>query len=373
MSRSICLSLFLYTGISLAEEFSKEVRTLDSYRVARAPVIDGNLDDDAWKDAAKTGEFRTLGGKGLSKSKTEVMTCWDTDKLYVAYICHEPKMELLTEHYPGYQGPFSWGAQTDELELFIQPFRDEAAYFQFTASAAAELYHRFSAAPKTDNKYRWNIEVKTAKLKDRWQAELAIPFTGLTYKTEGHHYGMTPSDGDRWGITFARFSVPVGEEWSSWNAGTFHRKGPLGQLTFRERKPNPTIQPETAMASTVGKKLFRVRMDNSAPGAVRVSMKIEVEETVSKKDVVLTPRGTKIDSIPYQISGHGEVALSFAASMKGKVFKKGVILHRVEGTESKLKESLTRAKSFLKELPGDAALQKFQKEADGVRTVNLQD
>ena len=96
MSRSICLSLFLYTGISLAEEFSKEVRTLDSYRVARAPVIDGNLDDDAWKDAAKTGEFRTLGGKGLSKSKTEVMTCWDTDKLYVAYICHEPNMELLT-------------------------------------------------------------------------------------------------------------------------------------------------------------------------------------------------------------------------------------------------------------------------------------
>lgn len=177
----LCISFLLVGRITPAEDYSKEKRQLESLRVAAPPVIDGKLQDEAWQGAAKAADFRTLGGKALSKSKTEVMTCWDTDKLYIAYICHEPRMELLAANYPGYQGPFSWGAGTDELELFIQPFLDLPAYFHFASSAAGELYHRFSAAPKTDQQYRWNVQVKTVRLKDRWQAELAIPFTELRY------------------------------------------------------------------------------------------------------------------------------------------------------------------------------------------------
>ena len=362
MNKSICLLFFVWVGVVLAEDYSKETRQLESYRVEGSPIIDGKLDDDAWKGAVKTDDFRKLGGKGISKSKTEVMTCWDANNLYLAYLCHEPKMELLAENYPGYQGPFRWSSSTDEMELFIQPFKDNA-YFHFTASAAAELYHRFSYAPKTDKQYRWNVEVKTAKLKDRWQAELAIPFTELKYTSEGHHFGLTPSDGDRWHITFARFSVPVGEEWSSWNAGTFHRKGPLGEIIFKDRRPHPKLKPETEMVRTVGKKMFHFEIENPSDKTLKVAVRLDLNGTSSDTEFELAPQSKQKEAIPYQILSAGDVMLSFVASINGQPFKKGSILHRVEGTKAKLEAAHTTAQSYLKELPENRELQKFRKDA----------
>ena len=362
----LCISFLLVGRITPAEDYSKEKRQLESLRVAAPPVIDGKLQDEAWQGAAKAADFRTLGGKALSKSKTEVMTCWDTDKLYIAYICHEPRMELLAANYPGYQGPFSWGAGTDELELFIQPFPDLPAYFHFASSAAGEFYHRFSAAPKTDQQYRWNVQVKTARLKDRWQAELAIPFTELRYLTEGHHYGTTPSDGDRWGITFARFSYAGGEEWSSWNAGTFHRRGPLGQIVFRERQPFPRLRIQSTMARTVGKKLLRLEIASPSEKATKVACQLEVDGASSSSEWALAPRATKEATMPYRITSEGQVLLRLTASVGGKIFKRAAILHRVEGTRRKLEESLALARGHLDELPGNNELQQFIKEAEAL-------
>ena len=72
--------------------------TLRSHRVAQPPVIDGVLDDDAWREGpVETGEWLSYNPLHGSKvpQQTQVWIAHDSNYLYFAFQCSDPEPDRI--------------------------------------------------------------------------------------------------------------------------------------------------------------------------------------------------------------------------------------------------------------------------------------
>lgn len=170
--------------------------------VGYAPRVDGKVSDQAWATASKVGGFQLVGSGEPASQQTEVRVCYDRTTLYVSFECLEDKMDSITADHT-VDGTYVW--QDDSVELFISPYSvaDAAKCHQFVVSAAgAKSYLRPDWVKRDDS---WRAAV--VRLKDRWIAEIAIPFDVL--RPLGRNETC-------WRINFCRNEHPHGET-SSWS------------------------------------------------------------------------------------------------------------------------------------------------------------
>ena len=66
--------------------------------IKKAPVIDGILDDSAWKDIVFRSNFTQLGGKGPAKIQTRFKCASDGKFIYLAVQCDEPIPEKMVRN-----------------------------------------------------------------------------------------------------------------------------------------------------------------------------------------------------------------------------------------------------------------------------------
>ncbi|MEI9957268.1 MAG: hypothetical protein WDM90_13420 [Ferruginibacter sp.] len=81
------MSLLLYVACA-------QVRSLPAIKITQPIIIDGDLNDNAWKDIVPVGNFITFNPHaGLpSAHKTEVKIAYDNDAVYVgAYMYDNPE------------------------------------------------------------------------------------------------------------------------------------------------------------------------------------------------------------------------------------------------------------------------------------------
>lgn len=184
------------------------------------PVIDGVLDDPCWRDAHGVTGFSLLRGEGLSKKQTHAFVLHDDSCLYVAFICLEPRMNLVRARTFERDGPV-W---TDDcVEVFVDTDHDHITYYHIIANIAAIRYDETGQLQP----WVWDCDWKVCvvRYEDRWTAEIAIPFSCMNVET--------PRPGEVWGFNLNR------EEWgliekSGW-APTwylFHEPYQFGHLIF---------------------------------------------------------------------------------------------------------------------------------------------
>ena len=168
--------------------------------------IDGNLDDEAWKnsDVAKDFWQKLPTDTEKAKHQTEVRMAYDDDFLYLSAICYKEN-DGKSFTVESMKRDFSL-IRNECFQLILEPFNDLTNGFIFSVNAAgAQLDGLFSNEPlpnlSWDNK--WYSETKY--LNDRWVVEMAIPFKTLRFKK-----GET-----RWGVNFVR-NYPNAQEVSNW-------------------------------------------------------------------------------------------------------------------------------------------------------------
>ncbi|HID39376.1 MAG TPA: hypothetical protein EYP36_07660, partial [Calditrichaeota bacterium] len=186
-------------------------------RCATPPKIDGELDDDAWRDATKVTGFKLLGSVKLASQQTEVLACYDERALYIAAICHEAKMSAVRANVKERDANVY---EDDCFEVFLTPLRDASTYYHFIVSVANVQRDDIGMASHWDAK--WQSAVK--RYRDRWTVEIAIPFAELDIPV-----GVT----EHWRINFARGERPHGELscWSPCESG-FHEPKHFGWAQF---------------------------------------------------------------------------------------------------------------------------------------------
>ncbi len=180
--------------------------------IKKAPIIDGQIDDDIWSALPWTQPFVDIEGSKRPRPhfQTRAKMAWDDDHFYIAAKLEEPHV---------------WGSLTErdsiiyndnDFEVFIDPESDALNYFEYEVNALNTPFDLVLTKPYVEGgtfDIGWDIVgLQTAVAVDgtlndpsdedqAWTVELAIPWSSLT---GGKRAATAPFPGERWRVNFSR-------------------------------------------------------------------------------------------------------------------------------------------------------------------------
>jgi len=223
----------------LGPEFGGSAPALPEYtlrRAARAPVIDGVLDDAVWKEATPVVLRGSFDGRPVAL-RTEARLAYDDAHLYVAFDVEDPDVwgTLRERDAPIYE--------QEVVEVFLDANADGRTYNELQVSPHNVIFDAYFPARRQGMELGWDSGMVTAVQvrgtlddpTDRdqgWRAELRIPFDRLA---EVPH--LPPRKGDRWRFNLYRLEhlerrQVEGHAFSPLFVGDFHALPRFGWLVF---------------------------------------------------------------------------------------------------------------------------------------------
>ena len=187
------------------------------------PKIDGILDDKCWLKAKKVDDFREYQSDILVSQPTLVGVAYDSDNLYLAYLCMEKNMGDLVTEIQEHDGRV-W--RDDCIEFFVVPSSNGDKFYQIIVSASEIKYDAYI----TNTGWNPQYSAKVYKGDLFWTVEMAIPFVSFAEKK--------PNSGSRWKVNFTRqrqSGKEKNKEISGWRftAGNNLSPDKFGFLLFR--------------------------------------------------------------------------------------------------------------------------------------------
>jgi hypothetical protein len=204
--------------------------------VAEAPMIDGKLDDPAWRDAPWSAEFRLSNRNDAPRQKTRAKLAWDASTLYVAFDVRDD--EILTPYTRDDEPLY----QSEVVELFVDADRDGATYDEIELSPRDVLFDANFRARRQGMNLPWASGARHAVQVDGtvndpadqdrgWSAELALPLASLSAVPR-----LPPAPGDRWRMNLFRLDHGrggvQGQAFSPVMVNDFHNLPKFGTLIF---------------------------------------------------------------------------------------------------------------------------------------------
>jgi hypothetical protein len=187
-------------------------------KCAAAPVIDGDLSDDCWKDAEVKGVWADIRSGKAADPQPKVFVCYDDQNLYIAFQNPEPKMDKIVAAVTDRDGT----TYTDDSnEVFIDPTAGKKEYYQFIVNTKGVVYD----GKGKDADWNGHAKVAVKKMDDAWCLEIAVPLSDIG--VEGSPKGQT------WTANFCRNRLTEGEAQALGWADTgesFHNPAAFGKL-----------------------------------------------------------------------------------------------------------------------------------------------
>ena len=242
--------------LATAEKYQKSKQELNNLKLAikklptgKKPVIDGKLNDAAWKNSNKVFLIPFNGTDG--RIHTTVKALVGKKYLYFGFECEEPMMNkiIATKNHPN--DPSIW--KESEVEIFLNPSGDRKNYYQWLINAEGSMVDikckNIGAKHLGDIKWNSKAKVATYKAKDRWFAEIAIPISSLPgFKTAGF-----PANFNRHRMVDSSKKYQKLFTWSPFLRTGFHDLQNFGSLVFGDIKDNSIIN-NGAFSSKPGKR-----------------------------------------------------------------------------------------------------------------------
>jgi len=184
-----------------------ERKSFEIYRTTSAPVIDGRLDDDVWKNASVIDDFQQtspLDG-ALPTESTIVKVTYDDEFLYISADLRDSNPDQISAKQM-IQGKLFFS--DDRFYVMLDSFNSKRNdyFFQVNANGVRREALRENNARFIEE---WVTiwEAESAIHENGWATEIAIPFKSISFSP----------DADTWGINFGRGIVRKQEHvlWSS--------------------------------------------------------------------------------------------------------------------------------------------------------------
>ncbi len=257
-----CLARVILTGIVLISVYANacarpyadsviEKRVYNTSKVeGTPPVIDGRLNDEAWKQV-KWGndftEFQPDQGKKPSQ-KTAFKILYDDKNLYVGIRCYDTEPGKIVKRL----------VRRDNLDgdwtgIFIDSYFDHLTAFEFDINAAGVISDAYITNDFNNEDFSWDPVwyVKTTIDSEGWVAEMRIPLSQLRF----------PEKKDQtWGIEVLRGVFRTGET-SMWqyiphdSPGFVHLFGELHGLEGLKPQKQLEIMPYVSGKIETSKKI----------------------------------------------------------------------------------------------------------------------
>ena len=202
MSRSVVIStLFLLMALQPAlAQVSAERPQLAATRLSTAPVLDGEVvDDAAWSGLTPATNFvQTTPDEGQPASeRTEVFVGFDDETLYLAVICHDREPERIIVSDSRRDASLD---ETDSFQVIFDTYGDRQNGFVFGTNPAGIQYDgqaRRDGEGSVGFNKNWDgaWQVQAEIFDGGWSAEMAIPFRTLRFPVGSPQV---------WGLNFQR-------------------------------------------------------------------------------------------------------------------------------------------------------------------------
>lgn len=158
-------------------------------------MVDGRLDDEAWKHAPRLGSFTVLGTGEKAAPGTTFMLLYDDEYLYFGAEMDEPDVASL--HAVRSEPDDVRLHEDDCVELFLAAGKQRTNYYQFLINPKGVLTDQERVQGGVVYDVRWNSGARSAATvgDKKWTVEMAIPWASLDMKDA--------FTGD-WGLNVAR-------------------------------------------------------------------------------------------------------------------------------------------------------------------------
>ncbi|MCD8742523.1 carbohydrate-binding family 9-like protein [Mucilaginibacter roseus] len=178
---------------------------------AKAPVIDGDINDKIWDQAKWTSSFADIEGDAKPKPQynTQLKMLWDDSNLYIAVKMDEPNLWAYLTHHDDII------FQDNDFELFVDPDNNGRNYFEIEVNQLNKIFDLFLPkayrhggnaliswdTPGMRSAVKLQGTLNNPKDTDKgWTVEFAIPLKSIMF---GFNTG-TPAEGSLWRINFSR-------------------------------------------------------------------------------------------------------------------------------------------------------------------------
>jgi len=184
-----------------------ERKSFEIHRAESAPVIDGHLDDDVWKNASVVDDFQqTSPLDGAAPTETTIVrVTYDDEFLYIAADLRDSRPDQISAKQM-IQGKLFFS--DDRFYVMLDSFNSKRNdyFFQVNANGVRREALRENNA-RFIEEWATIWEAESAIHENGWATEIAIPFKSISFSP----------DADTWGINFGRGIVRKQEHvlWSS--------------------------------------------------------------------------------------------------------------------------------------------------------------
>ncbi|MHC4873218.1 MAG: sugar-binding protein [Planctomycetota bacterium] len=308
---TLFISLILFV-VTLSAQADNDVPQLKAVKTAAAPVLDGELKEDIWKNAAVATSFRASKTGKVLKVQTTVYFLYDNNNIYLGVKCQEPEPDKIKAHKFENEREI-W--QDDIFAVFIKPDNRGRTYYQFALNVEGGKFDQ----QNTDSgvfyeKFSPDWKYAAVKGKDFWSAEVIIPFSSI---------GITPQMGQTWRMNFCR-SRKADKILSSWaqvfNWHDYQGWGKIRNLVIGETTDKSVVLSNINLQTEAeGKKVISAYLENIS----------DKDLTLKGKIITTSPSGDKksVDfAVPGIAAGKG-AEISVPAELK---VQEGIHLQQIE-------------------------------------------
>ena len=201
-----------YPAASQQASPTDPVRSAVVTAVASEIVVDGSLDEAAWRQAPTIGDLvqRIPVAGGAPTERTEVRLLYDEENLYIGVMCYDTEPDQVLASQMARDASLN---ADDRLAIVLDTFGDQSNAFHFaTNPAGAMIDGLVFANGETNDDWDGIWIVRTAQTGAGWSAEFAIPFKTLSFPAGETVWGFNISrtiqrklEENRW--TGARFQT----------------------------------------------------------------------------------------------------------------------------------------------------------------------
>jgi hypothetical protein len=211
-------------------------------------VVDGKLEDEAWKNAAATTAFVDVGTGDSNTSfpvNGSAKLAWDDTNMYIAFKVEDP--DVIGGFAKDAKEPHLWTKDTVEVMIDPDGDGDNADYYEIQVNPQNLVFdtqYDTYNSPKTEpdgpfGHQDWSSRLKSAVVvdgtmdkpgdKDKgYSVEMAIPWASLS-KAKSH----PPKPGDEWRMNFYAMKNNGGVAWSPiLGQGNFHKASRFGRVVW---------------------------------------------------------------------------------------------------------------------------------------------
>ncbi len=197
--RPVQTSIFLFCLLPAtagAQGPDPEDYRLQALRVEEAPLLDGDLEDEAWRRAAGVSGFvqREPEEGAPATEDTEVKALFTDTVLYLSLRCLDSRPDQIRARQMRRDGDLGGD---DRIEIILDTFEDGRNAYVFATTPLGVQWDAQVAEEGTRVNLAWDGTWQVAVRRQAWgwSAELSIPFATLRFPAGG---------GGRWGLNVQR-------------------------------------------------------------------------------------------------------------------------------------------------------------------------